>query len=154
MQVPLTRLTLPLAALAVLAVAATFILVAVRFHSLPETIPVHFGLGGGPDGWGRRRDIWELPVVSLVLFVIQLGATLLALRLGPRQHPKSIELMTMFASWSAVVFLVGAWRAIDVAAGHAESLGWWYAFAVIFVPLVGLVIRSLHVKRISESRKN
>ncbi|HEX5131954.1 MAG TPA: DUF1648 domain-containing protein [Candidatus Krumholzibacteria bacterium] len=153
MKVPLTRLTLPLAALAVVAVLATFLVVALRFNSLPETIPVHFGLGGAPDGWSSRRDIWELPVVSLMLLVIQLGAALLAIRLGPRQHPKTVELTAMFASWCAVVFLVLAWRAIEVAVGHAESLG-WYTIAVIFVPLIGLIIRSLQVKRISVSREN
>lgn len=52
-------------------VLATFlVVVAATWASLPESLPVHFGLGGEPDSWGSRGEILVLPVIALLQFVL------------------------------------------------------------------------------------
>ena len=38
------------------------------WSSLPEEIPVHFGLSGQPDRWGGRWQAWLIPLVALVIY--------------------------------------------------------------------------------------
>ena len=38
------------------------------WSSLPEEIPVHFGISGRPDRWGRRWQAWIIPCVALVIY--------------------------------------------------------------------------------------
>lgn len=47
-----------------------FVTVAVtvaRYGDLPETIPIHFGLDGKPNGYGPRGAIWLIPAIQLLL---------------------------------------------------------------------------------------
>lgn len=40
------------------------------YTKLPDTIPVHFGLNGVPDGFGNKNLSWGLCIVSTILFLI------------------------------------------------------------------------------------
>src|SRR5688500_5239102 len=48
-------------------VAATFIQAWRMYRFLPARIPIHFGLRGEPDGWGKRGMIWLLPIISVLM---------------------------------------------------------------------------------------
>ncbi len=41
---------------------------AIFYHSLPESIPVHFGFDGVPDRFGPRHTIWLLPGIGILLY--------------------------------------------------------------------------------------
>ena len=57
-------------------VGLNFILVAVFFLNLPDTIPTHFNIKGVADGYGNKNNIWSLPILNLVLyFALNLVAT-------------------------------------------------------------------------------
>lgn len=40
------------------------------WDSLPETIPLHFGLSGEPNGWGSKATILILPAVAVLLEIV------------------------------------------------------------------------------------
>lgn len=40
------------------------------YSQLPEEIPVHYGADGKPDRWGARSQIFLMPTIGLVLFLI------------------------------------------------------------------------------------
>src|SRR5690606_39344895 len=61
------------ALLNVLLLAAFLAMSAWLWPSLPEPIPVHFGLDGTPDRWGSRATWWLLPGLAVFLTVF-LGA--------------------------------------------------------------------------------
>ncbi len=46
---------------------ATIAVTVARYRDLPETIPIHFGLDGKPNGYGSRNAIWLVPAVQLLL---------------------------------------------------------------------------------------
>jgi uncharacterized membrane protein len=40
------------------------------YTSLPDTIAIHFGLNGEPDGFGGKASIWILPAVQLGIMAL------------------------------------------------------------------------------------
>lgn len=48
-------------------IAATIAVTVARYRDLPETIPIHFGLDGRPNGYGPRIAIWLAPSVQILL---------------------------------------------------------------------------------------
>ena len=71
-----------------LIVALNFILVAVFFLNLPETIPTHFNIKGIADGYGNKNDIWMLPLLNLITY---LGLTLLITKVKPHHYNYPIK---------------------------------------------------------------
>jgi uncharacterized membrane protein len=37
------------------------------FKNLPDIVPTHFGLDGKPNGFGSKKTLWILPLISLFL---------------------------------------------------------------------------------------
>jgi uncharacterized membrane protein len=40
-----------------------------NWGTLPQRIPLHFGLSGAADGWGTAKAFWVLPTLGLVLYL-------------------------------------------------------------------------------------
>lgn len=38
------------------------------FDKLPDTIPIHYGAKGKPDGYGGKAMIWTLPLIGIVMY--------------------------------------------------------------------------------------
>lgn len=55
--------------LALVGLIGLIILPVVYYESLPELIPIHFGLDGRPDGFGPKVMIWLLPGIGGFSFV-------------------------------------------------------------------------------------
>lgn len=53
----------------ILVVLASFVLPAVYYSSLPDSLPRHFGSDGQPDAYGSKGIIWVLPSVGFILFL-------------------------------------------------------------------------------------
>jgi len=55
-------------AIGLVALLLLFYLPAYHYSQLPETIPIHFGPGGAPDGYSGRAFIWVLPLIGLATY--------------------------------------------------------------------------------------
>ena len=67
----------------------------ILWNWLPEEIPTHWGLGGGPDGWSSRGfAVFGLPVMMLGFQWIMVGATYLD-RENVRQNEKLMKVILM-----------------------------------------------------------
>ena len=42
----------------------------VSYANLPETIPMHYNAVGEVDGYGEKQNIWTLPILGTVLFLV------------------------------------------------------------------------------------
>ncbi len=56
-------------ALGVFALLLLVGLPAWHYTALPETIPIHYGIDGQPDGYGPRWTVWILPAIGLVTYI-------------------------------------------------------------------------------------
>ncbi|ALF53709.1 hypothetical protein ACX27_14050 [Nostoc piscinale CENA21] len=54
--------------IAIAGIAGLFGLAVYTWFALPETIPIHFGFDGKVNGWGSKKIIWLLPILSLVTY--------------------------------------------------------------------------------------
>jgi hypothetical protein len=61
---PVTRILRLAALVAVGAIAASLV---VRYPSMPELVPTHFGAGGEPDAWGSKASVLWLAGIMVVM---------------------------------------------------------------------------------------
>lgn len=138
MSFELTPVTYVFLTLSVVAVAATFVVVASRVGDMPERIPVHFGFRGEADAWGERRKIWLGPWISLGMFVLILVAAWTTIRDrhgDPALAPKLLEGMTAMGLVVTLTMLLAAWRWTAIALGNGKRLGWFVLVITVLFPL-------------------
>jgi uncharacterized membrane protein len=103
-------------ALALLLIIGQFALVIGYYFQLPESIPVHFGMGGKPDRWGGRMQLFVAPVLATFIFLLfwairQIPADFYNMppaitpEIRDRQIRNSHEMMAML-SFSAMIFMI------------------------------------------------
>lgn len=51
-------------------ILTTFLLLAINYQSLPDSLPRHYGSDGVPDAYGAKGIIWVLPIMGLVLYLV------------------------------------------------------------------------------------
>lgn len=97
----------------VLAHLAAFILLA--YPAMPQTVPVHWGIDGRPDGWGGKAETLAMAALPLLVMLVMFAA--------PRLDPKgrnygrfrgvylgataAIALFTAAVSWLAPLAALG-----------------------------------------------
>jgi uncharacterized membrane protein len=63
-----TRITTVLDLIGLIGLIVSLVMTVSAWSSLPDLIPVHFGLNGQPDSWGNKLIVWIFPVVNLVVY--------------------------------------------------------------------------------------
>lgn len=102
----------------------TWLLTLWHYPSLPEEIPIHFGLSGQPDRWGDKGMIFFLPFLgSFLTFII----------LFISQHPNSFNYPVKITAENKARQGALAQRMIH------------YVLLVINLLFLGLVSDSIHV---------
>jgi uncharacterized membrane protein len=97
------------------------------YPRLPETIPVHFGLRGEADGWGRRWMIFLLPIISTTVFTIQYLALNYGMVRANKPVPEEAKFPFHFLLLElTVIFTYITWRTSEHAFGRARGLGVWF----------------------------
>jgi hypothetical protein len=66
----LDRLVRVLLALGLLLNLALFAYIGWRYRVLPESLPLHFNVLGQPDRFGVRSEIFKLPAIGFLLWVL------------------------------------------------------------------------------------
>jgi Protein of unknown function (DUF1648). len=51
-------------------IVGSIALLAIRWHTLPSSLPTHFDFAGKPDGWGGRGSLLFLPAMTLALYAL------------------------------------------------------------------------------------
>ena len=64
------RLVHVLLALGLLLNLALFAYVGWRYRALPESLPLHFDILGQPDRFGVRSELFKLPTIGFLLWVL------------------------------------------------------------------------------------
>jgi uncharacterized membrane protein len=48
---------------------AIIVIIMLRYKSLPDTLAVHWSVGGVPDRFGPTRQIWTIPIVTWIVTI-------------------------------------------------------------------------------------
>ena len=122
-----------LEAIAILGVLIALALVAIYVSKMPDTIPIHFGGNGKPDGFGTKYNLWILPVVGaalvfVLLFINRFPHTFnypvdITEENAEDQYRFGNRLMRLLAAFIGVLFCFLTHRIILSAQGKANGIG-------------------------------
>ena len=54
---------------ALIGVVASLAIGGYYWHSLPATVPLHFGITGEPDLWGPKLTFWLIPAIGVISYL-------------------------------------------------------------------------------------
>ncbi len=131
--VAVLRLPIEIAAACLAVLPALLLLRA--WSSLPEEIPVHFGISGRPDRWGGRWQAWIVPFVTLVIYgAFSSACGSWGWLLGRRSElPHGIEPLLFMRVPIALLMTYTTWGTIRVAHKEAEGLSTPAMFGLILL---------------------
>lgn len=69
-KIQLSLLEKILEGISVLCIGAIIGVLFINWMSLPDRIPIHFGISGSPDSWGDKIKLIYIPIVMLFIYVL------------------------------------------------------------------------------------
>lgn len=141
----LDALRWPLEMLSLLGLAALIGLVAVNWSTLPAEVPMHFGITGKPDRYGRRWQLLILPVVAIVAFVgMSIGAGTYAWLSGAAgEKPFEAFILVWTKAVMMAMLCYCVWTIVRVARKQAERMNMFVMFGLVGLMLAPLLARAL-----------
>ena len=103
------------------------------YNSLPERIPVHWGLSGKPNGFGPKSQAW---ITSLLLVAVA-AVLYLVIKNLPRIDPKKTARQSAAAFHQIAVALVFFFSALNLGINYATRYG-GLALPKLIFPVTGL----------------
>lgn len=135
----MTPVTVASVAIAAAVVLFNVVFVVMRLPSLPDRMPVHFGIRGKPDRWAGRNFVWFYPAMSVVIAAFM---TLPLWIMHRKPHAVDAEMIAMLSAYIAVINLVLTSESIAIAQKRREGLGWWF-IPVMLVGMLLILLRSV-----------
>ncbi|HPT29276.1 MAG TPA: DUF1648 domain-containing protein [Bryobacteraceae bacterium] len=131
--------------LSLLGLAALLGLVAVNWSTLPDELPMHFGINGKPDRYGSRWQLLILPVVGIAIFVGMSLSAGTAEWLGGVAPEKPFDAIMLVWTKTVVMALMCycVWTIIRVARKQAEGMNIFVMFGMVGIMLLPLLVRAL-----------
>lgn len=119
----------------------SIVIIIYYWQKLPQTIPMHFGASGAPDGWGPRSAIWIAPAISVFMYTLLTAITVITPRVGSYKSPQLINMLRWIMG-TVKCFLVGMsafiiWKTILTAFGKAQGLGDGFTIAILLIVFIG-----------------
>jgi uncharacterized membrane protein len=137
----LTPLALAGFAIAVAAVLGNLVIVATRYSSLPEQMPIHYDTLGRPDKWNGKASMWILALMPVLTFLFMTAIAVVMVRTSDASDIDEVRAGLEFSGamigYLSVAMLVLTLRVIAVAEQHATGIG--RMFFVLFLAGIALV---------------
>lgn len=115
---------------------------------LPARVPSHFDVAGKPDAWGAKLNLWVVPFVSIVVYLMLTVVGRIPhthnflVDITPQNAPRLYRLSRMLVLWMkaqiACTLAYISWGQVRVAMGNAQGIGW--AFLPVTLIVIGATI--------------
>lgn len=138
---------------------ASIVYIIVMWGKLPDEIPGHFNGAGEVDRWGTKIELFILPFIGLLLWVLMgLLEKVPHLHNYParlnesnveRFYLNSRKLLNEIKNICLMIFALISFQMVQIALGEAQSLGWWFLPLVIIgagVPIIKGMIELSKIK--------
>lgn len=158
-KIDLTAFDIVLEAFGWLSLLALWILVLTNYPNLTDSIPTHFNGSGQPDRYGSKGNIFTLPVIASILFLLM---TLLnrmphvfnyiveiTTENALRQYTNATKMMRFLKATIVLIFGFISFGTIQNSTGESQGLPVWFlplTLGMIFIPTAFFIIRSLRTK--------
>lgn len=155
-----TALDISLEIIAILALAALWLMLLYFYSKLPNTIPVHFDAAGKIDGYGSKIILLLEPVLASILYV---GLTVL--NRYPHlfnylsqinednaayQYRMATRLIRYLKLLIVFLFIFVLWTSIQAVSSQNEGLGLRFLpifFALVFIPILFVLVKTSKNKK-------
>lgn len=132
---------------AFLGYAAGIAWITLHWSTLPDTVPIHFGVSGQPDGWAPKPAILIMPAAATFLYITMtigqyFGKPNVPWQITPENRERIYTITRELIWWLKLqitwVFAYIQYTQVEVALGHKAGLG------PMFTPLfLGMVLFTL-----------
>jgi len=145
----IVALRMPLEIIAALAAVLPLLIILRAWDTLPEEIPVHFGITGRPDRWGGRWQAWILPFMALGLYAVFSYITGTWDWILGRQPalPRGMEPFLFMKPMMGLMLGYATLGMVRVARKEAERLNPWITFTLLALVLAPGIALALTVKK-------
>jgi len=143
---PILRLTrrpidIVMELIALLAIAATWGMIAFSWKSLPDRVPSHFDFAGKPDAWSGRWVLLLLPAIAVAVYAMLTGIRSIPHRFNypwritpenaARQYRMAVSLIVWLKTEVVFMFAYLTWETIHTAQGNSVGIGRFFLPVVI-----------------------
>jgi len=158
-KIPLKSIDIVLELVGWCALMAIWIFTFINYSKLPDIIPMHYNMAGEADGFGRKANIFTLPLVATALFI---GMSVLVryphifnypIRITAdnalRQYTNATRMMRYLNLTTTVILGLIVFNTFRDTAGKANGLGVWFIVLVMgltFIPMTWHLIKALDRK--------
>ena len=121
---------------------------AIHWSAFPETVPMHFGPSGKPDGWGPRWTLVLLPVIGVVVVsMLTIGKRFPSHFNYPvrvtdenvtHQRALAVGLLDQLRLVVAVMLAYISLQQMRTALGLTDGLGVWFLLVFVIAMLGSL----------------
>lgn len=130
-------------------VLASFVLPAINYSSLPDSLPRHFGSDGQPDAYGSKGIIWVLPTVGFILYLTigLIGNVLGWINLPFNSDPEKIDFFQ--SKYSRMIRIINVimvclfsyvtYNTIEIGLGNQTQLP-TYFISLFLIFLIGICL--------------
>jgi len=145
--------------LAAVGVMLGTLIIAQAWPTIPNTIPIHFGISGKPDDWGSKEILWLFPLLCLVMDVGFLFLSRyphefnyphpITLENAPRQYQLARLLLAWLKTEVIWLFAFIDWQIIQAASGTITTLnmGLFLVMVLVIFGTVGFYLRQSYLAR-------
>ncbi len=136
-----------------------WLLVILKYSSLPGSIPTHFNAAGKVDNYGGKGTFFISPIIGTIMFV---GMTILnrypyvfnyPVKITGENAERQYTIATRLIRYIKFVImglsLVIEYKIFLTATGGSSGLGRWFLpvfLAVIFIPLIVAIVKAIEIK--------
>lgn len=152
LDIPLSEQEIWLVRMIISAIVGSFLIIAINYMQIPESVPIHFNGAGKPDAWGPKAMLWILPVIMGLVIFLLLRVSRKPAKLNfpyevpaekaPHIYRKARLSLRLMGLVTALMTLYISWKSIQIAFGEASGLGKWFlpvflfAMGAAFIPML------------------
>jgi uncharacterized membrane protein len=133
-------------AVAIAGLIAALVISIYGWHVLPNTIPVHFGFDGRPNGWGSKAIVWLFPILGLIDYIAMTWlvryphtfnyAVPITEQNAARQYQIACSMLNWMKTELTWLMVYIDWQIVQLATASDGGLGLWFLPIVVLIILV------------------
>jgi len=134
--------------------------IVTTYSTLPDTIPTHFGIDGKADAWGNKATIFILPSITLFVYLLLTGISLLPSNMlnypvkidnenKERQHLLALKLLRILKLSIISLFFYISFSIVNSIDSANQTLGDWFLplfLVIIFSPIIYYIRKAIKIK--------
>ncbi len=141
--------------------ALMIIFTMINYSDLADTIPTHFNASGKADGFGDKANVWILPVIGIVIYIILYTTNKYPytynymLNITEENAFENYKLSTRIVRFTnlslAILFAIIQYVSIEKGKGTAIELGSWLTPIIIGISIISPLFVIVYQQKINKS---